>query len=118
MRINIALLTCFFPFVACGAVALADEAEDRAEAAIKKIGGKVTRDDKIASNPVAFVNMSATKVTDLDLVHFRSFKKLRRLNLTFGEITDQGLENLQELKELEWLEMNHVPVSDNGLAFL
>ena len=68
-----ALLVAVFP-------ALADEAEDRAVEAIKKLGGEVVRDDKNPSKPVIEVDLLNTEVTDAGLKELASLKSLQVLH--------------------------------------
>jgi len=52
------------------AVAPADDAEDRAVEAVKKLGGKAIRDEMVANKPVIAVFLSGTKVTDWNAMLF------------------------------------------------
>jgi hypothetical protein len=66
--------------------ARADEAEDKAVEFVKKLGGRITRDDKAEGKPVIKVELGDTKVTDSVLkelwpaakvlLHFASWKQL------------------------------------------
>ena len=47
--------------------ASADEAEDKAVAAIKKLGGKIERDEKRAGRPVVAVDLFDKRITDAGL---------------------------------------------------
>lgn len=47
--------------------ARADDAEDKAVAFVRKMGGNITRDDKAPGKPVVRVDLDGTKVTDAGL---------------------------------------------------
>ncbi len=57
----------------------ADEAEDKALAAVKKWEGKVQRDEKSPAHPVLGVNLSRTQITDagLGVVALKSLQAAR-----------------------------------------
>ena len=59
----------------------ADDAEDKAVAFVKKLGGTITRDDKQTGKPVTTLNLNGTGVTDAGL------KELAALN----NLTSQGI---------------------------
>src|ERR1700704_2784555 len=59
--------------------AWADEAS--AVKAVEKLGGKVTRDDKLPGKPVIAVNLAGTQVTDASLKELKDLKQLTSLNL-------------------------------------
>ena len=67
------------------------DAEKKAIAAIKKLGGKVTFDEKKPGKPVISVNLRRTEVTDAGLVHLKGLKNLQTLFLNSTKITDAGL---------------------------
>ena len=62
-------------------VARADEAEDKAVAFIKKLGGAVMRDEKKPGKPVVHVDLSRTKISDAALKELATFKQLQKLDL-------------------------------------
>src|SRR5215471_16010582 len=64
---------------------------------IEKLGGRVTRDAKIAGKPVVRVNLPLSKVTDADLKELKELKSLQYLSLSFTKVTDAGLKELKEL---------------------
>src|SRR5213080_2959225 len=78
--------------------ARADEAS--AVKAVEKLGGKVTRDDKLPGKPVIGVNLGHTKMTDAGLKELKHLKHLTSLNLGWSEVTDAGLKELKDLKQL------------------
>ena len=96
--------------------AWADEAS--AVKAVEKLGGKVTRDDKLPGKPVIGVNLPATKVTDAGLKELKDLKQLTTLDLFFTGVTDAGLKELKELKQLTTLYLGHTLVTADGVADL
>jgi len=56
----------------------ADEPEDRAILAIKKLGGRFTRDDKAAAKPVVAVTLYGFEVTDATLKELKGLSSLDR----------------------------------------
>src|SRR5205807_4570023 len=104
-----------------GEQARADEASAVKE--VEKLGGKVTRDDKLPGKPVIAVNLPATKVTDAGLTELKDLKHLTSLNLNDteggGKVTDAGLKELKDLKLLTSLSLiNNPEVTDAGLKVL
>lgn len=97
---------------------LADEAEDRAVAAVKKLGGEVFRDMKAPGKPVVGVSLYSTKVKGADLKELAALKGLQRLDLTFTKLTDAGLKGLARHKELTSLSLVGCKVTDAGLKEL
>ena len=71
------------------------DAEKKAIAAIKKLGGKVTFDERKPGKPVIFVNLVNTKVTDAGLVHLKGLTNLQSLGLKNTKVTDAGVKKLQ-----------------------
>ena len=85
------LLACLY------GAARADEAS--AVKAVEKLGGKVTRDDKLPGKPVIGVDLDGlvgTKVTDADLKELKDLKQLTSLNLYATKVTDDGVADLQK----------------------
>ena len=79
-----------------GAPARADEAEDKAVAFVKKLGGSVDRDEKAPGKPVVEVFLSNTKVTDAGLKELAALKSLTQLDLGNTPVTDAGIKELQQ----------------------
>ena len=131
------LLACL-----CGA-ARADEAS--AVNAVEKLGGKVTRDDKLPGKPVIGVNLgglvpgkatdaglkelkdlkqltsldlNSAAVTDACMKELKDLKQLTTLHLAFTQVTDAGLKELEDLKQLTSLNLIGVKVTDDGVAAL
>jgi internalin A len=82
--------------------------EEKAVAAIEKLRGKVTRDDKLPGHPVVEVDLSGRSVTDADLKDSRELKGLQTLNLSYTKIADAGLIHLKELKNLQYLDLGGI----------
>ena len=76
-------------------VAKRSDAEKKAIAAIKKLGGEVTFDEKKPGKPVISVKLNNTKVTDAGLVHLKGLSKLQTLFLQGTKVTDAGVKKLQ-----------------------
>ena len=74
--------------------ARADEAS--AVKAVEKLGGKVTRDDKLPGKPVIGVVLNRTRVTDASLKELKDLKQLTHLNLIHVKVTDDGVADLQK----------------------
>src|SRR5436189_124633 len=104
------LLACLF------GAARADEAS--AVKAVEKLGGKVTRDDKLPGKPVIGVNLGGTKVTDVDLKELAEVKQVTAVNLGGTKVTDVGLKELKDLKQLTTLNLGGTKVTDAGLKEL
>src|SRR5437588_378616 len=96
--------------------ARADEAS--AVKAVEKLGGKITRDDKLPGKPVIGVNLGHPKVTDADLKELKNLKQLTSLNLGGTKVTDAGLKELKDLKQLTTLFLFATPVTNAGLKEL
>ena len=101
-----------------GSAARADDAEDKAVAFVKKLGGEGTLDDKAPSKPVIGVHLGSTKVTDAGLKELAPLKNLTKLDLRFTKVTDAGLKELAALKNLTWLDLGSTKVTDAGLKEL
>src|SRR5438067_2530453 len=97
--------------------ARADEAS--AVKAVEKLGGTVTRDDKLPGKPVIGVNFNANPhvVTDAILKELKHFKQLTTLGLGGNcfQVTDAGLKELADLKQLTTLGLGRTQVTDEGL---
>jgi len=101
-------------------------AEDKAVAAITKLGGRIIRDEKAAGKPVIEVNFTHAFATDAALKELAAFKQLQTLNLCFPSpaagdlilVTDAGLKELKELRSLKSLNLQRTKVTDKGLRQL
>src|SRR6516162_4962276 len=92
--------------------------EGKALALVKKLGGKVHRDDKKEGKPITFVSLSNKQVTDADLKELAGLKQLETLNLTSTQISDSGLKDLTELSQLRCLDLGETRITDVGLSAL
>ena len=100
-----------------GAVA-ADEAEDRAIATIKKLGGKFERDEKKADKPVVRVDIARKDVASAALRELAALKQLQTLFLDGAKVTDAGLKELAGLTQLQTLGVALTEVTDAGVGEL
>jgi len=99
--------------------ARADEAS--AVKAVEKLGGKVTRDDKLPGKPVIEVNLAFAHVTDASLKELKGLKDLKQLTslaLYNSQVTDAGLKELKDLKQLTTLHLGGARVTDAGVKEL
>jgi hypothetical protein len=94
------------------------EGQQRAVAAVEKLGGKVEFGPEGPAGPVVRVRLNDTRVTDKDLEHLRGLTALRRLDLHRTAVTDEGLRHLRGLTRLNRLYLTGTGVSDKGLAHL
>ena len=94
------------------------DAEKKAIAAIKKLGGKVTLDEKKPGKPVISVDLNYTKVADAGLVHLQGLTKLQTLRLIASNVPDAGLVDLKDLTELQVLWLYKTKITDTGLVHL
>ena len=116
MRV-IALLVTLAAFLAgCGQPQAVRE--EKAVSAIIKLGGTVTRDEKLPGRPVVGVKLGNYRVTDPDLKILKEFEGLQTLDLANSRITDVGLKELKGLKGLKWLGLNGTRITDAGLKEL
>jgi hypothetical protein len=111
-------ITTFALAVCLGSSARADDAEDKAVAFVEKLGGKVTRDEKLPGKPVTGVNLGLSKVTDLGLKEVVALKNLHKLDLFGTDVTDAGLKELAHLKSLTTVTLTETKVTDAGLKEL
>ena len=93
-------------------------AQERAIAAIEKVGGKVQRDETLPNKPVGIVTLSKPNITDAQMAHLKGMTELKKLYLGGSKITDAGLENLKGLTKLEILGIGNTKVTDAGLVHL
>src|SRR4051794_6048559 len=103
------MLVAAVMLLAClSGAARADEAS--AVKAVEKLGGKVTRDDKLPGKPVIGVNLYGVnlyckKVTDAGLKELKHPKQLTNLDLAGTQVTDADLKELKDLKQLTSLRL-------------
>ena len=110
------LVGAVMPLACLFGAARADEAS--AVKAVEKLGGKVTRDDKLPGKPVIAVNLAGTLVTDAGLKELKDFKQLTSLDLRDTQVTDAGLKELKDLKQLTTLILDRTKVTDVGIEEL
>lgn len=91
--------------------------EKAAEAALKKLGAKSTRDEARPGKPIYDVDLTFSKVKDADLVHLKQFKHLELLAAGDSAITDAGLVHLKQLPKLRALGLVDLKgITDKGLV--
>ena len=95
MMRQIALLLSLAVSVAAFGQEPADQ-EEKAVNAILKLGGKVTRDEKLPGRPVVGVDLRDTNIADADLKELKELKSLQKLVLSGTQITDAGLKDLKQ----------------------
>jgi hypothetical protein len=132
-RLAIGLTVLSFTILAAGLSAAppakdkATKEEERAIAAIKKLGGSIERDSKLPGNPVVEVDLSGKQTTDADLAHLKAFPELRKLDLKGNfdresernHLTDAGLKHLRDLHKLEHLNVaGHPDITDASIEHL
>src|SRR4051794_10532158 len=78
----------------------ADEADDRIEAAVKKLDGSVVRNQGLPGKPIINVILSMSKCKDDDLKMLADLKSISSLALYNTGITDAGLQHLVAVKSL------------------
>ena len=94
------------------------DAEKKAIAVIKKLGGDVTFAEKKPGKPVIGVYLASTKVTDAGLVHLKGMMNLQMLHLYNTKVTDAGLVHLKGLTKLQFLTLDRTKVTDAGVKKL
>ena len=94
------------------------DAEKKAIAAIKKLGGKVTFAERKPGKPVIGVSLFNTKITNAGLVHLEGLTKLQTLDLQNTKVTDAGLVHLKGLTKLQRLSLSFTKVTDAGVKKL
>ena len=94
-------------------------AEEQALAAIRKVGGIITRDAANPANPVIRIRFGChSRLTDAELAHFQNFPDLQELVIVGERVTDKGMAPLQNLSKLKAVTLNCTSVSDKGLDYL
>src|SRR5262249_17962728 len=108
----------------------ADEAA--AVAWVEKVGGSVTRDDKLPGRPVIAVALHGSilydtgveerapyrHVTDATLKELAPLHALQQLDLHGTQVTGSGLKELAHLKNLQMLSLYRTKATDAGLKEL
>lgn len=99
----------------------ADPVEERAvELVVKRLEGKVTRDEKLPGKPVVGVDLSSTRATDADLKELLACRKLASLKLygTRHRATVAGLKQLAAIETLSELNIDNWKLTDEQLKEL
>ncbi len=89
--------------------------EDKAAAALTKIGAKLKRDD---AGRITEVDLGERKVTDADLVHLVGLRAITELSLHQTRITSAGLRHLAKLTTLKRVFLSDTAVDDTGIPQL
>lgn len=111
-------LTLLAAGLALAARARADDAEDKAVAAVQKRGGRVERDEKADGKPVIVAYFGTLDVNDDALQAVKDLAKLKKLTLNGTKITDAGLDHIKDLKALEKLYLVDTKITDAALEKL
>jgi hypothetical protein len=114
--LGLALASCLSPLPA--RAGNPDEAENQAIAALKKVGGHISRDENQAGKPVVYIFLSGDRVQDDVLRHLRAFPQVRKVHLNATKVTDAGLVHLRGLMQLRTLWFLREPITDAGLEHL
>jgi len=93
----------------------ADPADVAAKAAIKKLGGLMSRQGD--GWDVEFQHRGRA-LTDEGLLHVAALKNVAALNLRDTKITSAGLAHLKDLTTLRWLHLERTEVGDAGIEHL
>jgi hypothetical protein len=107
--------------------------EQRAAAALRRLGGKVVLvddapkwlrgyvgEDRLNLSVVSVVDLSHTPVTDADLIHFRAFHHCRQINLSDTQVSNAGLAHLSQTTRQavgRWLDLSRTRVTDVSVLF-
>jgi hypothetical protein len=122
--IALLLIGCLLTTSGCGERRPDPAIADRAEAAFRKLGGVVVRDDDAPGRPLVRVdlgqgvNRRCRTVTDADLRFLDGLETLEALGLAGTGVTDAGLGHVRGLKRLRWLDLDDTAVTDTGLGQL
>lgn len=85
---------------------------------VEKLGGSVTRDEKMPGKPVVGVILYGPKMTDAGLKELASLTNLTTLDLHDTAVTDAGLKELAPLTKLTTIFLFNAAVTDAGLKEL
>jgi hypothetical protein len=107
------------------------QAEQHAAAALRRFGGKVVMVDHaprwlrsyigkdIFNMEVAAVaDLSHSRVTDSDLVHFLAFRHCGQINLSDTQVSNAGLTHLSKMVGEPWLDLSRTRVTDVSILFV
>jgi hypothetical protein len=91
-------------------------AESLAIKEIKRLGGRIERDDKLPGHPIKGISFkSGRRFEDKDVRMLKGLKHLTELDLALTKITDHGLKELGQLKNLTKLNLAWAKITDEGL---
>ena len=96
-------------------------ADDPEATALKALDGivrndsQIRRDSKLEGNPVVYLDLGFTEMTDEGLKELTGLKQLRVLKLHRTKVTDAGLKVVAEFGHLEALFLGATKVTDKGL---
>ena len=120
LPIGFLMLTSLLPGIAFGQEqnnADLPEPQRRAIAAIEKLGGLASRDERLRGKPVTDIRFYR-EIGDSDLEQAKAFPLLRSLSLPSGNITDAGMAQIGALTQLESLAICRSSITDAGLVHL
>jgi hypothetical protein len=125
--------------VACFAIILAlvdawllapYRAEQRAAAALTRLGGRIVLvddapswlrgyvgEDVLNMRVAASIDLSHSQVTDRDLVHLQAFRHFGNLNLSDTAVSDAGLDYLRRVVAYRFFDLSRTRVTDVSLLF-
>jgi hypothetical protein len=104
--------------VAGANVGYADEAEDRAAALVKELGGSALRDEKAEGRPIIRIHLKDRKLSPDDMRILAACRQLAALELFSCPVAPDALKELAPLQKLQRLELNTCGVTDAGLEAL
>src|SRR5947209_5615827 len=116
MTLRCLLATALLTLVPAGAYA--DEAEEKAVAAVNKLGGRVYPVDRQPGQPVVAVEFYDKHLQKGDLKVLAAFQQLEGLHLLYSTLPDAELKELTALLRLKTLDLSRVPVTDAGMREL
>src|SRR5687768_2612568 len=98
----------------------ADDAEDKAIALVKKLGGEASRDDEKPGKPVTtvFFEATKTKLDDAGCKTIAALKSVELFHVMKAPVMDVGVKELASLKKLVILELHRTKVTDAGVKEL
>ena len=106
------------------------QAEQHAAAALRRLGAKVVMVDHAPRwlrsyvgkdifnmEHAHFVDLSRSRVTDSDLVHFLAFRHCGQINLSDTHVSNAGLTHLSKMVGEPWLDLSRTRVTDVSILF-
>src|SRR5262245_34620507 len=96
----------------------AESEQDRAVAAIEKLGGKVERDPKAPGQPGITVILDDVADPDAALEQVKALKTVTKVSAENAPVTDAGLAHLRGATQLKTLIAPSPKLTDAGLASL